>query len=402
MKIGFIHPSWPGSEGTGATHTASQIVDMLVDQGNDLTVYCIEYPPQEVRHRSDIHLESLPESRIPHTNVALNSVIRRQLDEFNQYDIVSSYLTPLIPAMNAISEETSAKTLVTLNAYAGVCPKNDLQYMGTTACNDNSPSRCLPCIGKTSSGSDNHGRAYQIASRLGNYGLIKRVDSESLSIDGFHALSGHVKQIYAGFDFPNERITVVPNPIDDSFVVPHESDFSEPYELLYVGYLEQHKGVNLLPELMLHLEESDYEFELTIAGDGGMRSQLEQTVQEFDLGAAVDIRGHVPYEELPSMYARHDIFVYPGQWEEPFGRVFLEAIGTKTPVVATNVGATDEILGTARKVVEPKAAALAEGVSSLIRHGELELLSANARGEIERFEPERIGQEFEKLYKSLV
>ncbi|WP_338729859.1 glycosyltransferase family 4 protein [Haladaptatus sp. DJG-WS-42] len=401
MKIGFIHPSWPGSEGTGATHTASQIVETLVDQGHDLTVYCTKQPPA-ASQKDGTKLKFLSDNKIPHTNVALNRAIHRRLDEFDQYDIVSSYLTSLIPGMNTIGEQTSAKTLVTLNAYAGVCPKNNLRYMGTEVCDDNRLSRCLPCIGKTSGGSDKHGRVYRTVSRLGNYGLIKSVNPGSLSIDGFHALSGHVKQTYAGFGFPNERIAVVPNPIDESFVVPHESDFSEPYNLLYVGYLEQHKGVDMLPELMVRLDESDLDFKLTIVGDGGMRSQLEQSVLKFNLSDSVDFRGHVPYEELPSVYAHHDIFVYPGLWEEPFGRVFLEAMGAKTPVVATNVGAVDEILGTAGVVIEPTAAALAEGIISTVRSGELETLSSNARMEIERYAPKRIGDEFETLYKSLV
>lgn len=401
MQIGFIHPSWPGSEGTGATHTASRIVEMLVEQGHDLTVYCVERPPQDTHLSIDVNLKTLEVGRIPHTNVALNKAIRGQLDEFDQYDLVSSYLTSLIPAMDTISERTSAKTLVTLNAYAGVCPKNDLRYMDTIACNDNKPSRCIPCIGNTSGGSDKHGRAYRIASRLGNYGLIKSINPETINIDGFHALTEHVKRTYTEFGFPNDRIEVIPNPIDESFVIPHESDFSESYKLLYVGYLKQHKGVEILPELMARLDEANHHFELTIVGDGGLRSQLEQSVLELDLSNVVDFRGHVQYDKLPSVYAHHDIFVFPGLWEEPFGRVFLESMGAKTPVVATNVGAADDILGKAGIVVEPTAAALAEGIRSLVRRGELTSLSANARTEIEQYAPEQIGQEFESLYRSL-
>ncbi|WP_082224534.1 glycosyltransferase family 4 protein [Halolamina rubra] len=401
MKIGFIHPSFPGDEGTGATHTANQIVDGLANRDHEITVYCAERP-QITNYQSNINTEFLLEERIPHTNIALNRAVRRRLEEFEQYDLVSSYLTSLIPAMETVSEQTSAATLVTLNAYAGICPKNDLQYMDKTTCDNNSLSRCIPCIVKTSGGSQKHGRAYRTASRLGNYGLIKSVEPTELTIDGFHALSEHVRQTYLEFNFPSERITTIPNPIDESFILPHESDFSEPYKLLYVGYLEEHKGVEMLPNMMARLDEADHEFRLTIAGDGGLRSKLEQSVVERDFEDIVDFRGHVPYEELPSVYANHDLFVYPGLWEEPFGRVFLEAMGANTPIVATNVGAADKIVGRAGKVVEPTVSALSEEIISIVGHENLSVLSTKAQQEIKRYKPNRVQQEFEELYHSLV
>jgi len=400
VKIGFIHPSWPGSEGTGATHTATQLVEQLVVQGHNLTVYCVERPPSDADVQTDVQLKPLPESRIPHTNLALNRSVHKRLDEFGTYDVVASYLTPVIPAMNTISEETTARTVVTLNAYAGICPKNDLRYMGATACEDNGPSRCPPCIAKTSGGSDKHGRMHKITSRLGNYLLVPR-EPATLSIDGFHALSGHVKETYADFGFSDDRITVIPNPLDESFVVPHKSNFSEPYKLLYVGYLEQHKGIEILPELMRRLTKSGTEFRLTIAGDGGMRSWLKQSVAELDLDDVVDIRGHIPYNDLPSVYAQHDLFVYPGLWEEPFGRVFLEAMSAETPVVATDVGAAAEITGAAGVVSDPTAAALADTILSVVRRDQLRSLSKNTKSELEQYTPEQIGNEMETLYRSL-
>lgn len=402
MRIGFIHPSWPGSEGTGATHTASKIVEILSEKGHELTIYCVNRPPEGIQSRLDAEIEYLQTNRVPHTNYALNRAICNRLEEFNQYDLVSSYLSPLIPAMDTVGKKTSARTLVTLNAYAGVCPKNDLLYMGTEDCDNNSPSRCLPCVAKTSGETDKHSWLYQTTSRLGNYGMLKSVDVTSLNIDRFHALSTHVKRTYSDFGFPGGQISIIPNPIDESFIHDHESDFSAPYELLYVGNLENHKGVGLLPQVMERLDRSELSFQLTIVGDGGMRSSLEKSVLDLGLSDSVDFRGHVAYEELPAIYANHDIFVYPGLWQEPFGRVFLEALGTETPVVATDVGAAGEILGAAGELVAPNASAIADRVLSLAHDGELPILSENARTEAERYNLERIGQEFETLYRSVV
>ncbi|AKH97427.1 glycosyl transferase family 1 [Halanaeroarchaeum sulfurireducens] len=40
MHIGFIHPSYPSAEGTGATHSATQIVYGLAEAGHNIDVYC--------------------------------------------------------------------------------------------------------------------------------------------------------------------------------------------------------------------------------------------------------------------------------------------------------------------------------------------------------------------------
>lgn len=402
MNIGFIHPSWPGSEGTGATHTATQIVDSLINRGHDIVVYCAETPPPDADLQLGVDVVALRKNLIPHTNIALNRAVRSRINEFGQHDLVSSYLPSLIPALNDIAEETSASTVVTLNAYGCICPKNDLQYMDSRNCNSNRPSRCLPCLARTSHWSDDHSVPYQIASRLGNYSVIQSITPANLSIDGFHALSGHVKRTYASFDFPDERITVISNPVDNSFITPHKSKFIAPYSLLYVGYLEEQKGVELLPKMMSQLDNSEAEFNLTIVGDGGMRTQLEESAAKLGVQDAVDFLGHVSYNQLPTVYAHHDLFVYPGLWKEPFGRVFLEAMCAGTPVVATDVGAADEITGSAGVVTEPTATALAAEIESLVRQDLLTTLSQNTQTELKRYKPYRIGQQIQELYKSLL
>jgi archaellum biogenesis ATPase FlaH len=59
MEIAFIHPSWPGDEGTGATYTATQIVTGLAERGHDVTVYCTEKPSDEAEISSKLSLSRL-------------------------------------------------------------------------------------------------------------------------------------------------------------------------------------------------------------------------------------------------------------------------------------------------------------------------------------------------------
>jgi len=59
VKLGFVHPSYPQSEGTGATHSASRIVFELADRGHDVTVYPWERPPDDAAIDADISIRPL-------------------------------------------------------------------------------------------------------------------------------------------------------------------------------------------------------------------------------------------------------------------------------------------------------------------------------------------------------
>jgi glycosyltransferase involved in cell wall biosynthesis len=227
-------------------------------------------------------------------------------------------------------------------------------------------------------------------------------DPESTNIDAFHALSEHVKQTYETFSYPSERISVVPNALDERFLIPHQSSFEEPYRLLYVGYLEEHKGVRKLIEIMQRLHtDHDGEFRLTIAGDGGLRSELESLAEQSSVDEHIDFLDHVEYERLPDLYANHDLFVYPGEWDEPFGRVFLEALATGTPTIASNVGAADEILGSGGIATSGSVTDIADGIEELCTSGELRSLSEAAVSETERFRRDSVINDFVQLYRDI-
>jgi len=82
-----------------------------------------------------------------------------------------------------------------------------------------------------------------------------------------------------------------------------------------------------------------------IGGSGGLRPALERLAGELGLGAIVRFAGHIPEEALPLHYQAADLFVLPTRALEGFGLVTVEALACGTPVVATPVGATPEILG---------------------------------------------------------
>jgi glycosyltransferase involved in cell wall biosynthesis len=84
---------------------------------------------------------------------------------------------------------------------------------------------------------------------------------------------------------------------------------------------------------------------LAIAGRGYQRGALERRVRQLGIAPAVRFLGFVPDEELPLWFRAADLFVLPSVSLEGFGMVTLEALAAGTPVLATPIGASPEVLG---------------------------------------------------------
>ena len=120
--------------------------------------------------------------------------------------------------------------------------------------------------------------------------------------------------------------------------------------LLSIGRLHPEKGVHTAIEAVGHLvreygcEEKD--LHLTIVGDGEAEylSQLRSLVERENLASFVDFLPAQPKEALPALYRHADIFLFTAIWNEPFGRVIVEAMASGVAVVGTRVGGATEIL----------------------------------------------------------
>lgn len=401
VKVGFVHPTYPQGEGTGATHSASRIVFELAGRGHDVTVYPWETPPDDATIDADVSVRSLDPSGYPyHSALQLDAALHDRIPEFDEYDVVHSYVMNAMPAMGAIAERTDAATVVTLNAYGAICPKNDLRYMDREPCTENGLAKCTACSLATSGGGEDS-PLYRSASRLGYLKLVREGERVADRIDAYHALSPHIAATYADFGFPPERLTVIPNILDERFRRPHEGDFEGPYDLLYVGSLAEHKGVDRLVPIVERLNRQVSEaVGLTVVGDGDLRSEMEHQAVESGLADHVTFTGWLPNDDLPAVFAAHDCFVYPGRWDEPFGRVFLEALATGTPVVASDVGSVVEIVGDAGVTTDGTVEGFVTALADLLAGDALSARSAAAAEEIEAYRTEAVVPQFEALYET--
>jgi glycosyltransferase involved in cell wall biosynthesis len=146
--------------------------------------------------------------------------------------------------------------------------------------------------------------------------------------------------------------------------------------------LEPRMGVDVLLEAMPAILARHGDTVLVVGGVGPLAASLHARAQALRLGPAVRFAGFVPETELAAFYAAADAFVLPSQRLEGFGLVTLESLACGTPVVATRVGATPELLepvDPALLVETPTAAGLARAVVALLARSDREALGARCR-----------------------
>lgn len=116
--------------------------------------------------------------------------------------------------------------------------------------------------------------------------------------------------------------------------------------VLFVGRIAPEKGLDRLLRAFTRLQHRPRLKVVIVGGEGDGDPGLQQ-VQALarQLGIAERIRfvGRVEQPELPFFYSAADLLVLPSSYES-FGMVALEAIACGTPVVATPVGAMEELL----------------------------------------------------------
>lgn len=130
---------------------------------------------------------------------------------------------------------------------------------------------------------------------------------------------------------------------------------------------------------------------------------LEELTGELGLNDAVRFLGH--RNDIPDLLAALDVALLPS-WEEPFGRVIVEAMAAGTPVVATAVGGPPEIIedGVDGMLVPPREPELwADAVISVIEDRALrERMVSEGRRTATRFASDRHVAQVVEAYREVL
>ncbi len=212
---------------------------------------------------------------------------------------------------------------------------------------------------------------------------------------GLVAVCAALARVYEELGADPARIRVLRNGVDlerfrplDRDRLRAEAGLGGPV-LLTVGQLIERKGVHLVLEALAELPECT----LLVVGEGPLRGTLEERARRADLAGRVRFLGELPHDRLAEIYNLADCLVLASS-REGWANVLLEAMACGTPVVATAVWGTPEVVAApqaGRLVTERSAPAIAAAIRALLADPPPR---AATRGYAERFgwEPTTQGQ----------
>ena len=148
----------------------------------------------------------------------------------------------------------------------------------------------------------------------------------------FLVLSAFMKRVFVQSGLPEEKIFVKPNCVyPDPGVGQGRGRFA-----LFVGRLTEEKGVRTLLDAWSH---SGRHMPLKVVGTGPLQEHVS-TMSKGD----VEYLGALGHSAVLELMGQASVVVVPSEWQEPFGRVVIEAFAKGTPVIASDAGALPEIV----------------------------------------------------------
>lgn len=155
--------------------------------------------------------------------------------------------------------------------------------------------------------------------------------------------------------------------------------WTDNFSVLFIGRLIEEKGILPLLDSIPILPK---EINVYIIGDGPLKEHIEDIAKKYK---NLYFLGKVDNNLTSIFYSAADIVVVPS-YEETLGRVSMEALACKTPVVASNTGGIKEVVDESVGIlVDVNAEAIASAVIKLYKDRKLYgILQQNSRKHIEK------------------
>jgi len=227
----------------------------------------------------------------------------------------------------------------------------------------------------------------------------KQIQWAARQAAGLITVCDALKRSLVDLGVPDGKVQVLRNGVDRETFRPHDRAAARAAlrvsgrVLVSVGLLIERKGHDLIIDALHDLPG----FTLLIVGDGPESDALQARAHAAGVADRVRLLGELPQARLPQVYSAADALVLASS-REGWANVLLEAMACGTPVVASDVWGTREVVTSADAGVlmtERSAAGVAEGVRRLFsrppdpratrRHAELFGWDATTRGQCDLF-----------------
>ena len=240
------------------------------------------------------------------------------------------------------------------------------------------------------------------------FGIVHRLSSKV--IGNSNAVKNQISE-----EWRDKKVIVIYNGIDPVLYSKQDEGMKLKKELLIdhryrligvIGNISPHKGQQDVIEAYVKIKEKMDKVKLLMIGKGKRSyvNDLKKLVKKNHIDDSVIFTGF--RTDIPEILQEIDLVV-TASWTESFGRVTLEAMATGKPVVATNTGASPEIVidgetGTLVPARNPER--LAEAMIDLLSDSEkAKQMGRKGRERVkERFTVQKYIENIECLYEEVM
>jgi glycosyltransferase involved in cell wall biosynthesis len=325
------------------------------------------------RHNDDV--DTMSRFRLAAATIWNAGVYRelRSLIQRHRPDIVHcTNIFPLIsPAAYQAAHDENVPVVQALGNYRLLCP-------GATLLRDGAV--CESCLDKSFAWpAVVHGcyRQSRLASAVvAGMAATHRMKGTWQRINRYYAPTRLARDVFIRAGMPAERIDVRPYMVNPDLGA---GEGSGGYAL-YVGRLSPEKGIATVLEAWAQLRD---DISLRVIGDGPCRQMVDDAATR---DSRITALGYLPLTEVYAQLREATCLVMPSVWYETFGRTIIEAYAAGTPVIASRMGAMQELVSHRETglLFEPGSpAALSRAVSDMFHGTDLIAMRARARSEFE-------------------
>ncbi len=214
--------------------------------------------------------------------------------------------------------------------------------------------------------------------------------------DLFIALTDKAKKWARKFN-PLVQVEKIPNGVDLEKFRPegesYKTNLKKPI-VLAVGAFTEQKRLDLAIKAVSKLKNVSL---LLVGGGGELKERLESEGKRL-LGKRFQMLS-IPFSEMPKVYRSADAFTLPSASSEAFGNVYVEAMASGLPIVATSDEQRREIVGKAGILMDPTNI---EEYSEALQKALHTNWGSMPRKQAEKFSWETIAKKYEELFKTLL
>ncbi len=323
MRLLLVHNYYQRPGGEDVVFAAEKT--LLSQKGHD--VYELTADNDEIAHtsRARAAIETIWSRSFQRILDAKIAQVRPEIIHFHNTFMVIS------PAAYYTAHQRGIPVVQTLHNYRLVCPAATF-YRDGHICEDCRglvaplPSVIHSCYRQDRATSGVAAAMLTVHNLLGTW---------SRQVDQFLVLTEFAKQKFIELGLPSDKIVVKPNfLIDDPGIGERSGGYA-----LFVGRLSEEKGVRTLLASWRALPD----IPLKIVGDGPLMTDLQAMIASDGL-TNVELLGHQTREETDALMQAAYCQIVPSEWYEGMPMTIVEAFACGAPVLASRLGAMDELV----------------------------------------------------------